>query len=153
MISFSIITIFYFIVIGIQTKLYNNKESKLTKKFEEINQKIAFNLANSEKIEATISEELRKRVDMLKTMNYQDWINYNQKNIAIPFQDEVFHIQVWKKVPNYDDFILKCDLYPEYINSDRADFAQRVDSHRIYKHKYNRDKNFLHNFYIHPYLL
>jgi hypothetical protein len=145
--NFLIITIFYFIVIGIQRKLYKNKEEKLKQKFEKINKKINFNLENSVEIENIISTELNKRVDMLQSMNYQDWINYNQKNLSISFQHQVFHIQVWKKVPNYDNFILKCDLYPEYINNDRADFAKRVDSHRIYKHKYAKDEDFLHNFY------
>lgn len=146
-VSFLIITIFYFIVIGIQTKLYSDKEQKLNKKFEVINKKISFNLENSDMIEDAIFKDLTRRVDLLKTMNYSDWIEYNQKNITIPFKNEVFHIQVWKKVPNYDDFILRCYEYPAYINNDRADFIKRIDSHKIYKHKYSKDENFLYNFY------
>ncbi len=146
-ISFLIITVFYFIIIAIQNKLRQNKEKKLNKKFEEINKKIASNLSNTDAIDSTIATELTKRVEMLKTMNYQDWIQYNQKNITIPFQNEVFHIQVWKKVPEYDDFILKCYEYPSYINNNRADFIKRIDSHKIYKHKYTKDENLLYNFY------
>lgn len=55
------------------------KKKKLDKKFEVVNKKVTFNLAHAEAIEATIGAELTKRVELLKTMNYHDWIQYNQK--------------------------------------------------------------------------
>ncbi len=147
LLSFLIITIFYFIIIGIQTKLYQNREKNIKQHFSKFDKKITFNLENTEGIEKAIATELENRVKLLETMPYDEWIAYNQKNITIPFKSQVFHIQIWKKVPEYNDFILKCYEYPEYINNDRANFIKRIDSHKIYKHKYAKDENLLHNFY------
>ena len=89
---------------------------------------ISYNLLNEKLLENKIADELKTRLEMLKTstdtnpvkLNYNDWIAYNNKTpfIVDSENNRKYWMQVWRSIPetNNENFTLK--VYPDlsYIN-------------------------------------
>ncbi len=119
------------------------KKEKIKKTIEQIN----FNKSHSKELEIFFYKELSKRKELLKTMSYTDWVDYNQKNIAIDFKGRKYYLSIWRHVKNMDRFILKCYEDTEYLNDDRDNLLERIESHYVYGRKHKPSKDILKMIY------
>ncbi len=142
-----ILVVVYIIIIGIQYKFYNQKNKRHKEKMKKINEEILFNKTHSKELDKFFYQELIKRKELLKTMSYEDWIEYNQKNIEINFKGQKYYFSVWRHIKNMDRFILKCYKYTEYLNDDRENLLDRIESHYVYGRKNKPSKDILKMIY------
>jgi hypothetical protein len=105
------------------------------------------NKSHSKELEKYFYQELSKRRELLKTMSYEDWVEYNQKNIEIHFKGRKYYFSVWRHIKNMDRFILKCYQYTDYLNDDRENLLERVESHYVYGRKHKPSKDILKMIY------
>jgi hypothetical protein len=118
---------FIVVILGLQYAYINYaKQNDIHKKIAD---RIDYNLNNQKLIEDTIVKELKIRLEMLRTssdnnsakMQYNDWINYNNKN---PFvytdqeNDRKYWIQVWRLIPDTNNESFQLKSYPDltYLN-------------------------------------
>ena len=106
--------------------LKNNKTSLIHDNSKDLN--IQKHIDNQEKINQFFKDTMNERVQMLNEMDYQEWIDYNQKNCLIQFidhenkintDDMKFYLFIYEKTnvkDNDDDFILRCSLQDEFLN-------------------------------------
>jgi len=116
-----IIYIVFFTIVQYYYISYSNKNDSPNKKLDK---RIAFNLANSDSIEKTISDGLKKRLDLLKKngdkdpskLNFDQWTKYNNDNPFIIYpenKDMKYWIQCWKSIPNTDNENFQLRVYPD----------------------------------------
>ena len=99
--------------------------NKHSEKNVNLDKRIEFNLSHQTEIETAISNEIQKRIAMLKTqadgdssskLSYNDWVIFNNKSPFVYInadQNMGYFIQVWRNIPdtNNDKFILQ--VYPD----------------------------------------
>jgi hypothetical protein len=142
-----ILIIVYIIILGTQYKFYHSKSKKHEEKIKKINEEIDFNEIHGKELEKYFYQELSKRKELLKTMSYTDWIEYNQKNIEIDFKGRKYYFSIWRHINNMDRFILKCYKHTEYLNDDRDNLLERIESHYVYGRKHKPSKDILKMIY------
>ncbi len=147
LLSIIFVVIVYLIFVLIQVKTYKNTSLKIKKKFEQDNEEIKFNLENKKDLENTLYNELKNRVELLENMDYNDWIEYNQKNIELKYKNHSYYLTIWRKIPKKDNFILDVYQYPQFLNSDRNNKYKRINANNIFKKKFARDESLLINMY------
>lgn len=142
-----IIILVYIIIVTLQYKFYQKKNKKYEEKIKKTENEIKFNKENSKELDNLFYQELSKRRDLLKTMSYQDWINYNQKNIEIEYKGRKYYTSIWKKIDNMDRFILKTYYYDEYLHDDRDNLLERIEAQYVYNRKHKPSKDILKMIY------
>ena len=114
------IVIIYIILLCLEYGLYkyinNNKPFLFTSK-KQIS--IIKNNNDPEKtaiLDDAIKNTLNERVDLLETMEFNEWIEYNKKNMFVKYNDEEFYIFIYENT-NFDDhFTLRCTAVPELLD-------------------------------------
>jgi hypothetical protein len=126
-----IFTILYFVIVIIELYLVNRFIK--SKHEKDINDNKKLNSNNEEENEF-ICNELKNRLEKLKTMSYKDWLEYNQKNILLEFEKEQLYFFIYELSKNNDDdiFFLRTHLLTKYLNMERTTFESYVKEKSSY---------------------
>ena len=89
---------------------------------EEIDKKIEFNNTHIDELEKYFSNEVNKRVKLLDTMSYNDWIGYNKKNKYVTFDGKKYNFFIWER-----------NKIDEYNEEDTSNFTVRVSTHKDFE--------------------
>ena len=128
--------LYLILVITIYFILYLNL--KIERKKEEIS------LKNTIEIEYYLENILKKRIDMLKNMNYNKWIIYNKENNEIIYKGKVYKIFLWEKHNN--EFMNKVQTSDELENLSWNDTYNLVKDVQ-YLSRYKTDENLIPNMF------
>lgn len=81
-----------------------------------------WNIDNKGLINKTLIEEANKRIEMLKEMNYDEWLNYNNKHPDVVIDKYKYNIFVYERIKNpdanydvKDSFILRANKNQEIL--------------------------------------
>jgi hypothetical protein len=119
-------------------KLKNSKDSK------ELADKIKYNTKNYKNINPKIYKILCDRVELLKKIGYEKWIEYNQQNVWVKVNGRKYFITIWY----YTNKNFHVKTYPilKYINLSWDDFLKERSNNLAFS-KYSTDKQLLLNMY------
>ena len=74
------------------------------------------NINNEEKIIQVFKDTLEKRLQLLKTMNYDDWLEYNKNNKIVEFNGQKYFIFIYES-SNFDSmYIVRSTLNDDMYN-------------------------------------
>jgi hypothetical protein len=135
-----LIIIFYIISIYIQYIIYKKTLNDVNNSYQILNDKIAYNISDENNIINFMNSELATRLEKLKNMTYDNWIEYNANNIFYNFNDKKYYCVIWRNIPTTQFFTL--DVYPDktYINGTWKDMVDRINSNFIYAKKFKPDE-------------
>ena len=113
-----------------------------------IDKDIKFNLENSDRVAEFLKQKIDERLEMLKTMDYYDWIAYNNKNVFLDFEGHKYFIYVWERAKiddksNRQDtstFIVRGTPFDQYRNISFENVVSQINYHFLYG-VYRPDEN------------
>ena len=100
-------------------------------------QNINFNIANEEELKVKMTQFLNERVKMLDSMSYEEWVDYNNKNVLFSFNDKKYYLFIYEKNNDVDNpnvpsnFVLRASYQKEFINLDFKDEVRQVNKRYI----------------------
>lgn len=111
---------------------------------------INYNKNNRSQINKYFAKKMEERIAMLKTMSYDEWIEYNKTNKLMTYDGHNFYVSIWEKNADtplrYISFINKVDENEMYQNVSYDDIQQVInDELKIIK--YNVDVKLIKNMY------
>ena len=117
-----------------------------------IDKEIKFNLENKDRITEFLTQKINERIEMLKTMEYYDWIDYNNKNPFIYFEGHKYFIYIWERAKIDDNtnmqdssaFIVRSTPFPQYRNLAFNNVVSQINYHFLYG-VYSPDENIPNN--------
>lgn len=91
-------------------------------------------------------KELHYRIQLLqsKKMKYNEWIEFNNKNITAKINNNIMNISIFEDLLNNDNFINRAYKYKEFIGLTWNDIVKNTNEQLIFT-KYSTDKNLLLN--------
>jgi hypothetical protein len=138
LIIFIIIIIIYYLLIKYfyRIKIKNNNE-------------INFNLSNGNLINKVFKNELDKRLELLKDLSYDEWINYNMKNNYIKINNFKYYFFIYENIQQSiikNTFINKVNEDKNIQNMSIDDIIQ-TNQYKFIFTKYKLDSNFINNMF------
>jgi len=99
---------------------------------------IKYNIENQDEINEILHKEINRRIKLLETMDYDEWLKYNNENIYIQVGPYKQHCFIWERTKlyisndNYSDqndssFIYRCTPFKEYLNLSSKKIYERVN--------------------------
>jgi hypothetical protein len=140
------LTYLYIFIIIIQYLIINY--SVYLDKYNEIEEKINYNIRNKNKLTNNFTQILQQRIDLLTSnkMDYKEWFNYNNQNIIHTVDNHKYYFFVYEKMENNDNFICKSHANQSYINLSWSDILKDNVENLVFT-KYTTDKNLISNMY------
>lgn len=106
-----IVTIIYVIFIIIELYLVNKTINYYKGIFIEKTDQ------EQKELDEFICTTVKKRVELLKTMSYKDWLEYNQKNVIVNYKNEKMYIVITEKLKDSEQFVTRVSLYKEFLHA------------------------------------
>ena len=133
-----LITIVYVIIIILELYLVDRYIKNQHKKFIDLNTNLN---ENNDKENEFICNELKKRIEKLKTMSYKDWLKYNQENILIDFEKEKLYFFIYELSKKDNLFYLRTHIFEKYLNMEVNTFLSYIKDKSAYFNQYNIEDN------------
>ena len=117
-------------------------------KHSSLQQKIDWNNNNIEHLINDIDDILIKRVNDLKKMNYDKWINYNNKNVYVTMHYNKYYLFGYENLEHthYQRFVTKIHANKTYINLSWDDVLKDIDE-KLINLKHTADKKLISDSY------
>lgn len=115
----------------------------------QLEEKAKFNRENKVKILNYFKKILKERLNLLNSnkMNYDEWIDYNNKNIIVPYDDKhKYYIFLWEFLPENNNAILRVLANEKLLNLSWVDVL-KVNNEKLLFTKYTTDLFHIQNFY------
>ena len=141
-----IFTILYFVIVIIELYLVDRYVKNIHKKDINFNKKLNSNNQNENQF---ICNELKNRIEKLKTMSYKDWLEYNQKNLLINYEKEKLYVFVYELSKNNDDttFFVRVHILDDYLNMERNSFESYIKEKSSYFTQHDTNDEVSKNIY------
>ena len=121
--QFIILTILYIVIVSIESYFINKYISN--HHIEDKNTNVILNKNNS-KQEQFICNELKKRLEKLKTMTFQEWLDYNQEKVLLDYEGEKLYIFIYERSTHGDNeediMFVRTHVLTEYLNMEASVF-------------------------------
>ena len=146
------ILLVYAIILIIEL-LYTHYYLNNWKQYEshELSEQINFNLSNSVELEKLFSKTINERINMLETMDYLDWMKYNNENMYITFKKHKYYLFGWERTKIDEDsrldnssFIYRCTPVTKYRDLPVEIVLNEINYHFLYG-IYKPDPNMINN--------
>jgi len=105
----------------------------------ELDKEIKYNVENKDELEKKFSDLVNERIQLLDSMDYFDWIDYNIKNEHVIINGRKYHINIWERnrIDEYsrDDksnFTVRCASRSEFINLSFKNVINLVNYNFLY---------------------
>ena len=144
--KFIIFLIVIYICIVIFQIFYITKASNIKNVAHEEN--IKFNKDNEAYLMEYFKKILTERVNLLysKNMSYEEWLDYNRKNVLVNYgKEHKYYIFLFEVLPN-NNYIQRVSANADFINLSWNDILKVNDEQLIYT-KFTTDKDLIKNFY------
>ena len=112
-----------------------------------------WNIDNKGLLNKTMTEEIGKRLKMLEEMEYDEWIDYNNKNIDMLIGKYRFNLFVFERIKNpdanygvEDQFILRSGKIKELLGLTYAELLKQANYTFLFS-IFSPNPNFLNNVY------
>ena len=141
-----IFTILYFLIVFIELYLVDRFIKNTA-----VEEKKYYNQLNSDNEEQNkfLCNEIKNRLEKIKTMIFKDWLEYNQKNIIVNYKKEKLYISISElsKSGDHELFFLRAHLLTEFLGMERTTFESHVMEKSSYFSQHNFDDNISKNIY------
>ena len=104
-------------------------------------------------IKTVICNDLSERTSMLRKMNYNDWINYNNKNIFLKDTGNKYYVTIYEKKNDTEsssdtNFIIRATYPPNLVNLNIEDEINAVTYNSIVFEAFPLNKNSINNMWV-----
>ena len=104
-------------------------------------------------IKTVICNDLSERTSMLRKMNYNDWINYNNKNIFLKDTGNKYYVTIYEKKNDTasssdTNFIIRATYPPNLVNLNIEDEINAVTYNSIVFEAFPLNKNSINNMWV-----
>ena len=104
-------------------------------------------------IKSVICKDLVERTSMLHQMNYNDWINYNNKNIFLKNTANKYYVTIYEKKNDAEsssdtNFIIRATYPPNLINLNIEDEINAVTYNSIVFEAFPLNKDSINNMWV-----
>lgn len=111
------------------------------------------NANNIDDIKSVICKDLVERTSMLHQMNYNDWINYNNKNIFLKNTANKYYVTIYEKKNDAEsssdnNFIIRATYPPNLINLNIEDEINAVTYNSIVFEAFPLNKDSINNMWV-----
>jgi hypothetical protein len=110
-----IIFLFYIITTIIVFICYKFFQKSITVN-EDAQKRLNNNITHSTELSDKFKEVINDRLQLLEKMSYDDWLNYNNKNVTFEFNDISYYLFIYEKANIDDNFILRASVQQELVN-------------------------------------
>ena len=129
MISLLIITILYILFVILELYLINRYINSKHEKESDFNKELK---TNDIKENEFICNIIKNRLEKLKTMNYIQWLKYNQENILINFDNEKLYVFIYELGKDTNTLFLRTHLLDQYLNMEANTFETYIKNKSAY---------------------
>ena len=136
MIFFLIITILYILFVILELYLINRYITSSHEKDILFNKKSDTN--NNQEIEF-LCNMIKNRLEKLKTMNYNQWLKYNQEHVLINFDNEKLYVFIYDLGKDTNTLFLRTHVLDQYLNMEANTFESYVKDKSAY---FSQHKNY-----------
>lgn len=104
-------------------------------------------------IKTAICNDLSERTSMLRKMNYNDWINYNNKNIFLKDTGNKYYVTIYEKKDDSEsssdtNFIIRATYPPNLVNLNIEDEINAVTYNSIVFEAFPLNKDSINNMWV-----
>jgi hypothetical protein len=86
------------------------------KRFDKVEAKrLEYNINHEAELTAAIKDAITERMHMLKKMSYEEWLEYNNKNILFKQNDIQYYFFIYEKSNHEKKFILRASYQKELV--------------------------------------
>ena len=110
-----IIFLFYIITTLIEFICYKIFQKPITVN-EDAQKRLNNNITHSTELSDKFKEVINDRLQLLEKMSYEDWLDYNNKNVTFEFNDISYYLFIYEKANIDDNFILRASVQQELVN-------------------------------------
>jgi len=114
---------------------------------------VDLNVSHIDDLKTIICNDLVERTNMLYKMNYNDWINYNNKNIFLKNTENKYYITIYEKKNDNDsnsetNFIIRATYPPNLVNLNIQDEINAVTYNSIVFEAFPLNKDSINNMWV-----
>lgn len=148
--SFFIMSIIYLITYFVYIRNWKYYENLKTSAYA---YNVGDNVTSASNLRKYVCSELSKRIDMLNTMSYDDWINYNNNNILLNYDGGDYYFSIYERA-NVDGaisdnhFVVRATYPPDLINLNVEDQINSVSYNSIAFQAFPLNKNAINNMWM-----
>lgn len=113
-----------------------------------------WNVENKDKINKAFSKEIEKRLIMLDTMPYEEWINYNNKNTTMVVGKYTYDFFIFERIKNAnanygvkDQFLLRVNKVQELLGLPYTELLKQANYTFLFS-IFSPNPDFLNNIYL-----
>ena len=96
----------------------DNKEEFFKYGNEKALKLLQYNKEHEEEIIQLFKDTMNERLDLLKHMDYNEWLEYSQKNFIVELNGNKYYIFIYEQVGLSNQFILRSSVQEELLNYD-----------------------------------
>jgi hypothetical protein len=148
--GFSILTVLYSIILTLQYKFISRNKKDFTFDAQDIkiNEQVKYNKQNFDKIKQIFTDTINKRINLLESgkLNYNEWIEYNKKNLLIDIENHKYYIFVFDQLDKDEQIITRVHANKDFINLSWVDVLKSISEDLLFT-KYQTDDKLINNMF------
>jgi len=144
------VIVLYLLILFLQ---YNFLEKEITEsdfddEHKKLDQRIEYNNNNVDFLKKNFLDILNERINLLHSgkLNYNDWIEYNKKNVMIDIDGKPYYIFIYDQLDKDDQIITKVHVNPKFTNLSWKDVIKSISEGLLFT-KYSTDEQLINNMF------
>ena len=144
------VIILYLLILCLQYFFLRKEISELdfNEEHKKLYDRIKFNTDNSELLRKKFEDILNERINLLHSgkLNYNDWIEYNNKNVLLNILGKQYYIFIFDQLDKDDQIITKVHGNAEFNNLSWKDVIKIISESLLFT-KYSTDEQLINNMF------
>ena len=144
------VLILYLIILYLQYKFIklDTKDFNYEDIDNALNKRIIYNNKNALKLKELFIKNMTERLDLLNSgkLNYNEWIDYNNKNILITIDGQNYYFFIYDQLDKDDQVIAKAYAIQKFINLSYKDLLKNISESMTFT-KFTTDPQLINNMF------